>query len=144
MINLEPGPMDMQEVAARTAWGEARSGGADAMHAVLNTGGNRLKHPSWMGKDLRSIFLMHAQYSTWIKDICTGSNYLAMMRVDVTDPLFHIAMELAGWLVDGSLPDITDGADSYYAAGTPVPTWAAKANFTKQVGPHLFFRTVRS
>ena len=142
MMSLEPGPYDDEEVAGRTAWGEARSGGADAMHAVLNTGANRVKHPSWMGKTLREVFLMRDQYSSWIPVLSDlPSNYRSMVMVDLTDTNFQIAMELARWLFAGTLPDITDGADSYYAAGTPKPFWAAKGVFTRQVGPHLFYRT---
>ena len=56
-----------QEIAARTAVGEARGEGLDGMQAVIWTGLNRFTSKKWFsGQTLAGTFLMKEQYSCWL------------------------------------------------------------------------------
>jgi spore germination cell wall hydrolase CwlJ-like protein len=44
-------------------------------------------------------------------------------------------------VIDGKLPDPTNGATHYYATKMPkAPAWAAKAKKTLILGHHVFFK----
>ena len=138
----------------QTAFGEASGEGEDGMQAVINTAQNRVALQTWMGKTLIQACLKPAQYSVWNKPTpsCPNPDYDRTRNVTLDDPTFQTAVRLATLAVAGNLPDITDGATSYYREGTPVPVWIGPikfgpnkgkaAVFTRQIGHHLFFKDV--
>lgn len=126
------------DTIARTAWGEARNQGARGMQAVINVILNRAAHPGWWGSDPVSVCRAPWQFSCWN---FADPNRAALMAVCDRDPEFSTALILARQALAGNLVDITGGADSYYAAGTPVPDWTASAWFTRQIGAHIFYIT---
>jgi len=139
--NEDTARLSDQEVIAKTAWGEARSLGSDGMQATINTGQNRVASGvHWWGTTLRSVFLYPYQYSCWL----TGDpNRSKLLQVTESDPQYAIAMQLASAALSGSLPDITGGADSYYAISLPKPPkWAEGLSPCFEIGAHLYFRTV--
>jgi N-acetylmuramoyl-L-alanine amidase len=133
------------DVLARTAWGEARSLGALGMQATLNTMQNRkLSHRTWWGKSLREIALFgrdgRHQYSCWNTN---DPNCKKLLEVADEDPQFKVALGLASLLVSGQLPDVTNGADSYFDKRMPRwPMWYLGLTPVWQLGPHLYFNTV--
>lgn len=137
----ELAPEDAAHVAALTAVGEADSQGVNGMQGVLNTAQNRALHPSWWGEDLRSVCLDHDQYDCWME----GPDRDRILAMSPAEPVYREALMLARLAVAGTLPDITGGADSYYREGTPVPAWESAPDtvFTKQIGVHRFYRTVK-
>lgn len=125
------------DIAARTAWGEARGEGVTGMQAILNVIANRASHPGWWGHDVASVCTMPWQFS------CRNEgdpNLPKLKAVTDEDPLFRSATTLASRMVAGALPDITEGADSYYAIGSPKPRWAANRTPLKVIGHHAFYR----
>lgn len=126
--------------AARTIWGEARGCGYLGMLGVASVIGNRHKHPekAW-GATIASVCRAPWQFSCWNEG---DPNLAKMLAVTEADPTFAIAVALAVRLENGTLHDITDGADCYYARSmaTP-PAWAAGATRTHLDSCHNFFRT---
>ena len=59
-----------------------------------------------------------------------------------TDPQWAMALILAGQMVNGSLPDITQGSTNYYAASmTDPPYWASSMQPTVTIEGQIFFKT---
>lgn len=108
------------EIVARTLWGEARSQGETGMHAVCNVIQNRAKNPGWWGKDLRSVCLAPEQFSCWN----ASDPEAAKMRGPIDDAAFALATTIAKKAVAETLPDITRGADHYFAETIATPSWA--------------------
>jgi spore germination cell wall hydrolase CwlJ-like protein len=131
-------PLDVEE-AARTAWAEARGCGTRGMQAVINVMVNRSHHPRWRGWTLTAICLEPMQFS------CRNPgdpNRAKLLSVTEADPQYAAAVKLAQAAVAGTLPDLTDGADSYYARSLhPPPYWAKTARPTYADPCHLFFVT---
>ena len=135
---------DPVQVAARTAWAEARGEGAGGMQAVMNTFANRAARPAWWGRNILGVCLAHNsdgihQFSCWNGNDPNRADALA---VTDTDPQFALALGLATKLVAGSLPDITLGSDSYYAPGLAsyTPNWATVRFYRCTIGHHAFYR----
>lgn len=128
--------MTPQELAARTAWGEARGEGVVGMHAILNVISHRVAQPGWWGRDIESV-CCPVQFSCWNEADPNRSKALA---VTDEDPLFRSALTLARQMTAGDLPDVTNGADSYFALGIPLPRWAAGRKPVKVIGHHAFYR----
>ena len=128
---------DPVQVAARTAWAEARGSGAEGMQAVLASIGNRVREPGWWGTSFITVCLSRNQFSCWH---ASDPNFPKLMTVTATDPQFRVALGLAQLLVAGRLGDITHGADSYYALGTARPAWATLARFRCVLGGQAFYR----
>lgn len=136
-------PTDPVQIAARTAWGEARGEGLLGMQAVMNTFANRALTPAWWGRDIAGVCLCQNkvgihQYSCWnIAD----PNRAQLLAVTETDPQFKAALALAQELVEGSLSDLTKGADSYYdARSMEAPRWAETRFYRCTIGHHAFYR----
>ncbi len=128
---------DPVQVAGRTAWGEARGGGTLGMHAVLCSIGNRAKQPGWWGRTILTVCLARGQYDCWTPG---SEDHAAMLAVSAGDPEFRTALALAQQLVDGTLTDITGGADSYYALGSRRPEWAIGVRYRGTWGGQAFYR----
>lgn len=108
------------EILARTLWGEARGQGATGMQAVCNVIQNRAKNPGWWGHDLRGVCLAPEQFSCWN----ANDPQAARMRGPIDDAAFAQAIAIANKAVAETLPDITRGADHYFAETIPTPAWA--------------------
>ncbi|WP_249210245.1 cell wall hydrolase [Gluconobacter cerinus] len=125
------------DIAARTAWGEARGEGISGVQAILNVIANRATHPGWWGHDIASVCTTPWQFSCRNED---DPNLAKLKAVTDEDPIFRSALSLAGRMVAHTLPDITGGADSYYAIGSTKPRWAANRKPLKVIGHHAFYR----
>ncbi|MBO1326841.1 cell wall hydrolase [Acetobacter sp. TBRC 12305] len=129
---------DPTQAAARTAWGEARGEGARGMLAVLGVIGNRAARPAWWGHDIAGVCMARWQFSCWNP---SDPNRAQALTVTDSDPQFKKAQQMAALLVSGALPDITNGADSYYDTRMPrPPAWAAPQFYRCTIGRHAFFR----
>jgi len=119
---------------------EARSDGQEGMQAVANSVMNRVNHPTWWGKSIVSVCLAPKQYSSWNAD----STQIPLVRDAMVegDQFYQDALTIAEWAVEGALPDITKGSDSYFAVSMSPPFWARSNEFTVQIGRQRFFRTV--
>jgi spore germination cell wall hydrolase CwlJ-like protein len=126
--------------AARTIWGEARGCGQWGMMGVASVILNRHKHPekAW-GSTIASVCLAPWQFSCWNEG---DPNRPKMLAVTEADPAFASAVALAVRVQDGTLLDITDGADCYYARSmASPPAWAKGATRTHFDPCHNYVRT---
>lgn len=132
------------QVLAHTIWAEDRGGGYEGMNAVANAICNRAAHPGWWGTDIRTVCLHKWQFSCW-NPYTVGSpqdaNFKAFMAVTEADHEYMAALAISQLAVMKTLPDITNGADSYYAVSIDEPAWAAKAHFTKQIQGQKYYIT---
>ena len=127
------------DIVARTAWGEARNQGELGMQAVINVIRKRVAL-RWQGKTTpEDVCLAPYQFSCWLP---SDPNLPKLKAVDDTDPQFATALALADKAVNTYLPDVTNGADSYYARAMPSPPyWARGLIPCATIKDHLFFVT---
>ena len=133
-----PAVDDPVTTLADTLWMEARGDGKDGMQAVANVICNRANNPRWWGSSIAGVCLKPYQFSSWNP----GSTQLPLVKEarGNGDASYAIALNLATLAVQGILPDMTKGSDSYYATSlkTP-PTWATPAAFRCEVGAQRFY-----
>lgn len=135
---IKPGMPGAIDTLARTAWAEARGDGQDGMTAVMNVICTRANNPRWWGNNIANVCLKPWQFSCWNAN---DPNRAKLMAVTDSDPQFALALNLAELAVECVLPDITKGADSYYAMSMlEPPAWATPDKFTAQVGSQRFYR----
>jgi spore germination cell wall hydrolase CwlJ-like protein len=128
-----------QHVLAGTAWGEARGDGPSGMQAVCNVVMNRVARGGWWGATVLEVCLKPWQFSCWNAD---DPNRAKIMNLHPVDSDYAVALGLALKGINGSLPDITGGADSYYDLSMPSPpSWAAGLEPCATIGSQAFFRT---
>lgn len=131
---------DPADTMARTLFGEARGCGAAGMRHVASVILNRSAHPSWWGTSIITVCRQPWQFSCWNPD---DPNLPKLLAVTEADPAFRMALGIAQVAVARQLPDLTYGADSYYALAMKTPPfWAAKAVRTMVDGWHAFYRTI--
>ncbi|MFT9026252.1 cell wall hydrolase [Acetobacter indonesiensis] len=129
--------MSAQQIAARTAWGEARGEGVSGMQAVLNVIQNRVMHPGWWGRDIVSVCQANQQFSCWNRQ---DPNRAKLLSVTDKDPQFCVALHLAEKMNGSALPDLTGDADHYFDCRGGRPFWAQKKFYRKTIGHHAFYR----
>ena len=129
---------------ALTMWGEARSGGEDAMRAVGHVIDNRRRSGAH-GRYATETVSEAWQFSVWNKN---DPNYAAMMNIDSIrrDSEDHLmwrtARRVAQEILSGASADPTGGALFYHTAAVS-PRWSAGLAPDRVIGGHLFFRTAR-
>lgn len=128
---------DPVDILARTLWGEARGEGRHGMEAVAAVILNRAAHPRWWGSNIIQVCTAPMQFSCWSWG---DPNRPKLVSVTGADPAFVTALAVAEQAVAGKLVDPTNGADSYYAAGTPEPAWAEGREPCAVIGRHKFYR----
>ena len=146
VVEAAPVPEDIDVVDAHwmalTMWGEARSGGEEAMRAVGHVIDNRRRSGSH-GRYATETVSEAWQFSCWNKN---DPNYPAMLNVDRLreggrDHLMWLAAKrLAAEILAGRSDDPTGGALFYHTAAV-APRWSAGLAPVARIGGHLFFRT---
>lgn len=147
---------------AATAYGEARSEGAEGMHAVLNVVQNRLKSPAtwWKVQDgdnvpdntLAAVCVDRAQFSCWNESdpnskICRAFADPDNLDSNLENREFRKAFGVAFRAVIGALPDVTSGSTHYHTKAIR-PMWLVDPKTKKKhhpvlaLGQHLFYNTV--
>ena len=129
-----------QEVMARTALGEARGVGQEAMVAVMWTGVNRFMAKRWYsGQSIAGAFLKKEQYSCWLQ---SDPNYAYITNVSPIPLLVTQALEWAAQVIAGKLEDPTQGATHYFDNSIAPPAWTVGATQTLQIGTLTFYKNV--
>ncbi len=85
------------------------------------------------------VCLAHEQFSSW----CEGSTQIPLVREAIAndDPVYALAVAIAGQAIAGTLPDITGGSDCYYAISlADPPYYDTPERFRVQIGEQRFFR----
>jgi spore germination cell wall hydrolase CwlJ-like protein len=129
---------------ALTMWGEARSGGEEAMRAVGHVIDNRRRvgrHGRYVTETVSEAW----QFSCWNAN---DPNRAAMLNIDSLAEesedrrRWDMARRLAEDILAGRSTDPTGGA-LFYHTGAVSPRWSQGVTPVARIGGHLFFRTVR-
>ena len=123
-------------ILARTLWGEARGEGEIGMKAVACVIMNRANDPKWWGDTPRKVCLKEFQFGCWNAN---DPNHQKMLDVSESNAAFLVAENIATLAIAGNLQDITNNANSYYAASSPIPKWAVGVTPCATIGHHIFF-----
>jgi spore germination cell wall hydrolase CwlJ-like protein len=124
---------------SRTLWGEGRGEGPRGMQAIANVILMRAAKPRWWGHDIVSVCLQPYQFSCWL---ASDPNRPKLLAATTDDPSYDLARAIARVAIGAGLQDITGGADSYFASGSPVPVWAKSIEPVAVIGRHQFYRLV--
>ncbi|MDR3285360.1 MAG: cell wall hydrolase [Holosporales bacterium] len=130
------------DILARTIYGEARGefakSGLAALIAVGNVVMNRVEKQIWFGHTVPEVCQKPQQFSCWNQE---DPNYGAVQKASFNDPLFSLCCEVAPRIIARTWPDLTKGADHYYAQTlAKAPYWAEGHKPTVIIGQHLFFK----
>jgi len=137
MIDLETA--SEEDILARTICGEARGEGDQGMSAVANVVLNRVAKGGWWGDSVKDVCLKPYQFSCWNLG---DPNRSIILNLDSGFSIYNDALAIAQQAYAGTLADITNGATSYYAKGTPEPKWAFGKDTCAIIGKHLFFKDI--
>lgn len=135
---LNGGKVPELDTMARTVYGEARGESDVGKAAVAWVIKNRAVKPGWWGKDIASVCLKRSQFSCWNADDPNASKCAAVDESN--DALRHIKA-ICQAVLDGSIPDPTNGATHYHTKQV-APPWAATALPCAVIGNHLFYKGV--
>lgn len=131
-------------VLAQTLYGEARGEwkhvGLTAFIAVGNVVVNRWRQKAWFGKTVEEVCLKPWQFSCWNVD---DPNRVILEELDRSseDALFKICLQTAEGVLLLEWPDLTKGADHYYADTLlSPPEWARQKTASVHLGHHIFFQ----
>lgn len=124
------------DILARTIWGEARGEGTTGMQAVANVITNRVKANIWYGASYKEVCLKPYQFSCWNE---SDPNRAKILSVNDSDQIFKNALYIAEKAVNGTLPDITLGANHYHRYNVS-PSWADINKITVGIGNHIFYK----
>ena len=130
------------------AVGEPEEGIRAICHVVLNRVARaKLGLIFGWSKTIAGACLMPHQFSCFYsdfklreKDILTA---LEGNRSSFGDKL-GLIIDIIDELLDHDRHDITDGADHYFNPKIVMPSWAAKMRFTKRIGGHDFYDSLKS
>jgi spore germination cell wall hydrolase CwlJ-like protein len=132
------------DILARTLWGEARGESQAGMEAVAWTIRNRVfdgKAKSWWGEGYAGVCQKPWQFSCWNAND-PNSPYLKGAK-PIPAGEYKKALAAATAVVNGAVPDPTNGATHYYATTIPKPPkWVIGATQTFKLGQHVFFKNV--
>jgi spore germination cell wall hydrolase CwlJ-like protein len=115
---------------ALVIWREARGEGPKAMTAVGCSIRNRVKKPTWWGKDYVSVITKKWQYSS----MATPGDPQLILYPQAGDAAFEQALQIAEWVINETATNQFPGADSYYDDSIKPPKWATKDTFVGKLG----------
>ena len=115
---------------ALVIWREARGEGPKCMTAVGCSIRNRVKRPSWWGKDYVACITKKWQYSS----MAAPNDPQLILYPQTGDPAFELALQIAEWVIAETVSNPFPGADSYYDSSIPAPKWATADTFCGKLG----------
>lgn len=130
------------DVLARTIWGEARGESLKGKQAVAWIVRNRIAHSpkyGW-GDTAAKVCKQPWQFSCWNKN---DPNYNQLISLNIKEPAYLECLEIATKVFEGEIPDVTNGADHYYADYIAPPEWAIGQSPVAQIGTHIFLDLVK-
>lgn len=143
--------LDPQVLLAVLVYMEARGEGSKGMQAVLNVVYNRIVEGGWWydwniftktNSPYHAVVLRPIQFTVmWDalgqKTLNVAENFDAYMQ---QDPLLQTAYDLAGRMLEGTLPDITRGAVAYHPSSLKKISKSFNS-YTKvaKIGNHIFY-----
>lgn len=133
------------DVLARTLYGEARGefmrpeGGLSALIGVANVVMNRVHRQTWFGKSIREVCLKPYQFSCWNES--DPNRALILSVTPEKCAIFQACLQVAQQVAAQTWPDLTKGADHYYALWLPrAPKWTLHSRPVAKIGHHVFYK----
>jgi spore germination cell wall hydrolase CwlJ-like protein len=146
-IDLCDGSPDQKDfydmfMMALCVWREARGEVVQAKQAVAWTIKNRASNPSWWGgPSVVSVILKPWQFSSF-----NSKDPNAVKFPSPTDTSWQASLEIAQQVVNGTIPDPTSGATSYFdkSLDSSPPTWATDGSMIHlaDIGNLHFYKRV--
>lgn len=122
-------------VLALAIWREARGESREGRIAIANVVQNRVAHPGWWGRTVDEVVTKRWQFSSLTDP--KDAQLTLYPRHD--DPVFLDCLQIANVALDGSLPNLVPGADSYHDISIAPPAWTEGARFVDQIGRLKFY-----
>ena len=129
------------DILARTLWGETRGEsdlGKTAVAWVIRNRTSRAPAYSWPST-LHQVCKQPSQFSCWNEN---DPNRPKLLSVTESNSQFRVCLDIARKVIQGKLPDPTNGADHYFANYIEIPDWAKGLDPIAEIGVHLFYRLV--
>lgn len=129
------------QILARTLAGECENQGTEGIQAVANVIMRRVAL-KWQGETtVRGVCLHHEQFSCW-NDVPDNNDRKRILAITATnDFAFNACVAAADAAINGTLDDVTYGADSYQVVGTDA-YWSKDLTPTITIKKHAFYKTV--
>jgi len=122
---------------ALTVWREARGEPHESKLGVAHSILNRVKRPTWWGKDVLSVVTKKWQYSS-----LTDPKDPQLTRWPApAEESWIECLEVARLVLEDKVRNPVEGADSYYDDSIPPPYWTIHARFVQQLGRIRFYDT---
>lgn len=127
---------------ALAMWREADDQPLDVIAIVGCSMRNRVLRPRWWGHDWISVLLCPEQYSCFNRSGSPNNTRFAV----VENVIFAQCLRTAREIHDGTQPDVSQGADSYFdrSLDNRPPSWATDGSKTHVFdgGDFHFYRTL--
>lgn len=123
---------------ALTLWREARGESREGKIAVAHSIINRTLSPSW-GDTIMSVLFQRLQYSS----VTHASDPQLSVWPKESDASWDECLHIAHGVLEGSIKNNIDKADSYHDISIQPPNWASTQSFVKQIGRLKFYRVGR-
>ena len=133
---------DPLTVMALTVDGEAEGEGPDGWAAVAWVIKNRAAKPGWWGHDIISVCQAGhgSQFNCWMPGT---ADYNRIMQITPDDEVFQQIVQVCGGVIDGTIPDPTDGAESYFVTNMHhPPSWANGKPASAVIGHQSFYNNI--
>lgn len=129
------------QVMGKTLHGEARGEPSDGLTACGWSIRNRVTDARrrWP-RDVANACLQWRQFSAWNPG---DPNRSLLIEVELGDPDYMRCLAVAGNVIAGLVPDLSNGANHYLTkavAEQSPPDWFSEAKITARYGRHLFLR----
>lgn len=128
----EPAVLDANDtlLLARNIYYEARGESVEGQAAVAQVVLNRLRSPEFPDS-VKDVIFQSSQFSWTIGGEPRITDQDAWLK----------AIGIATLVQIGELPDLTQGAEYFFApASVPAPPWARRFAFVDEIGSHKFYR----
>lgn len=140
-------PINDLDTMARTVWGEARGERSMGRAAVAWVILNRYNSPiAWWKTEkgdgipdgtIAAVCRDPYQFSCWLDG---DPNLPRLLNVTEADPTFKECLEICRAVLEGRVPDPTQGAMWYYANYIDRPSWVTDLKPTVKIGRHIFLK----
>jgi cell wall hydrolase len=131
--------MTDQDALTLTIWGEARGEPIEGKLGVAAVIRNRVKAHYRGAHTYVDVCTAHAQFSAWTDEATTMHQEEVALAGSAPDPTLRLCREIAIATIANILPDITKGANHYYALSINPPAWAATATPLITLGRQRFY-----
>jgi len=120
---------------ALVVWRESRGETNEVRSGVAYSILNRVKRPSWWGNDVMSVVFKKWQYSS----MTDPHDAQLVVWPQANDVSWQQCMDVASGVINGTIVNLVNGADSYYDISIPAPKWASPETFVTQLGKIRFY-----